>query len=273
MNSKRRFINVNYTMSYEEYDEGFTMPEFHFHNDYEIYILEKGRRIVSVGDEELCTGAGDVVFFSSGIPHKSRGTEGFSGICIHFSEIYLKRYFTAAALDRLKGIYEAKRLHISVEKLADIKKMTEEFVTDDEDNFLKLAKVFEILREELKKDFSGKAEVVNKPEAKYKNKAAEVLDYVDENYAYIKSVAELAERFEVSESYLFRIFKDKYSMTLKTYINKLRIKNICNRLKYSDRAIKVLAAEYGFESYEHFCRVFKKEMGCTPADYRSGSNG
>lgn len=267
MNSKRRFINVSYTMSYEEHSEGFTMPEFHFHNDYEIYILESGTRTVSIGDEEFATGTGDVVLFASTMPHKSRGTGGFSGICIHFSEIYLKRYFTAAAIDRLKGVFEAKLIHISAEKLADIRRITDEFVVDDEDNFLKLARVFEILVEALKSKLA-EIETVSPHEVKLKNKAAEVFEYVDENYAYIKSVAELAEHFEVSESYLFRIFKTKYNMTLKTYINKLRIKNICNRLKYSERAIKALAAEYGFESYEHFCRVFKKEMGCTPTEYR-----
>lgn len=268
MNSKRRFINVSYTMSYEEHNEGFMMPEFHFHNDYEIYILESGTRTVSIGDEEFATGAGDAVLFASTMPHKSRGTSGFSGICIHFSEIYLKRYFTAAAIDRIKTGFEAEIIHLSADKLADIKQMTEEFVIDDEDNFLKLAKVFEILKEALKKDFAEKTGSAESSEVKLKNKAAEVFEYVDENYAYIKSVAELAVHFEVSESYLFRIFKAKYDVTLKTYINKLRIKNICNRLKYSDRAIKVLAAEYGFENYEHFCRVFKKEMGCTPTEYR-----
>lgn len=267
MNSKRRFINVSYTMSYEEHSEGFTMPEFHFHNDYEIYILESGTRTVSIGEDEFVTESGDVALFASMMPHKSRGSGGFSGICIHFSEIYLKRYFTAAAIDRLKGVFEAKLIHISAEKLADIKRITNEFEVDDEDNFLKLASVFEILTEELKNEQS-EAETVSIHEVKLKNKTAEVFEYVDENYAYIKSVAELAVHFEVSESYLFRIFKVKYGMTLKTYINKLRIKNICNRLKYSERAIKALAAEYGFESYEHFCRVFKREMGCTPTEYR-----
>ena len=90
---------------------------------------------------------------------------------------------------------------------------------------------------------------------------------VKDNYAYIKTMAELAEHFDVSESYLFRIFKQKYDMTPKTYINKLRIKNICKRLKYSEGTIKSVVAEYGFDSYEYFSRVFKKEMGCGPREW------
>jgi len=265
MNSKRRFINVSYTMSYEKYEEGFTMPEFHFHNDYEIYILEHGERIVSIDGEELVTRMGDAVLFAGGVPHKSRGTGGFSGICIHFSDIYLKKYFTAAAINRLKAVFEVKIINVGTEKLDILKKMTDGFVIDDEDNFLKLAKVFEMLTAGVN---VKQSEVRKETVRQSKSRAEEILKYVDENYAYIKNVEELSEKFEVSESYLFRIFKQKYNMTLKNYINSLRIKNICRRLRYSEGTIKSLAVEYGFESYEHFCRVFKSFCGCTPTEYR-----
>lgn len=287
MNTKRRFINVNYTMSYEEYEEGFTMPEFHFHKDYEIYILVRGTRIVSIGGETFVTGAGAVVLFDSEVPHKSKGSEGFAGICIHLSERYLRRYFTDEVIGRFKRIFAAKVLHISEEKLAAIRKMTAEFVDEDEDNFYKLASVFEMLNEELRAQIcvhslQGVNDAYGLPDIavcdntetamKRTKKTDEIFEYVEENYAYIKTMAELAEHFDVSESYLFRIFKQKYDMTPKTYINKLRIKNICKRLKYSERTIKSIAAEYGFESYEHFSRVFKKEIGCGPREWMEEKN-
>lgn len=279
MNTKRRFINVNYTMSYEEHEEGFTMPEFHFHNDYEIYILERGRRIVSIGEDTFVTGAGDVVLFASEMPHKSKGSEGFAGICIHFSERYLKRYFAMEAIERFKKIFDAKMIHISERSLAVIREMTRDFVIEDEDNFYRLVKVFEILNEGMNLQAVGHSvqEIHDGPssdvcdnttvDGKRTKKTDEIFAYVEENYAYIKTMAELAEHFDVSESYLFRIFKQRHDMTPKTYINKLRIKNICKRLKYFEGTIKSVVAEYGFESYEYFSRVFKKEMGCGPREW------
>lgn len=281
MNTKRRFINVNYTMSYEEHEEGFTMPEFHFHNDYEIYILERGTRIVSIGEETFVTGVGDVVLFDSEAPHKSKGSEGFAGICIHLSERYLKRYFATEAIERFKRLFDAKVIHISESSLSVIREMTKNFVIEDEDNFFRLVKVFEILNEGMKvrsvehseqEAHDGPNPDVSDNTAatrKHKKKTDDIFAYVEENYAYIKTVAELAEHFDVSESYLFRIFKQRYDMTPKTYINKLRIKNICKRLKYSEGTIKSVVAEYGFESYEYFSRVFKKEMGCGPREWMS----
>lgn len=282
MNKKRRFINVNYTMSYEEHEEGFTMPEFHFHNDYEIYILERGTRIVSIGEDTFTTGAGDVALFDSEVPHKSKGSEGFAGICIHLSERYLKRYFATEAIERFKRLFNARVIHISEGSLAAIRKMTAEFVDEDEDNFYKLARVFGILNVEIKaqgdahssQDESNTHGLVDAAMSdnigtigKRTKKTDEIFTYVEDNYAYIKTMAELAEHFDVSESYLFRIFKQRYDMTPKTYINKLRIKNICKRLKYSEGTIKSVVAEYGFESYEYFSRVFKKEMGCGPREW------
>lgn len=279
MNTKRRFINVNYTMSYEEHEEGFTMPEFHFHNDYEIYILERGTRIVSIGEETFVTGAGDVVLFDSEVPHQSKGNEGFAGICIHLSERYLKRYFAAEAIEHFKRLFNAKVIHISASSMSVIREMTQDFVVEDEDNFYRLARVFGILNEGMKFQTTGQNGQAASGEqimdvsdniavaGKRKKKTDEIFAYVEENYAYIKTVAELAEHFEVSESYLFRIFKQRHDMTPKTYINKLRIKNICKRLKYSEGTIKSVVAEYGFESYEYFSRVFKKEMGCGPREW------
>ncbi|MBE5947579.1 MAG: AraC family transcriptional regulator [Lachnospiraceae bacterium] len=279
MNTKRRFINVNFTMSYEEHEEGFTMPEFHFHNDYEIYILERGTRIVSIGEDTFTAGAGDVVLFASEVPHKSKGSEGFAGICIHLSERYLKRYFTADTIERFKRLFSAKVIHISESSMSVIREMTQNFVIEDEDNFYRLARVFEILNAEMKSQADGQSRknACGEPNldvsgntvvaGKRTKKTDEIFAYVEENYAYIKTIAELAEHFDVSESYLFRIFKHRHDMTPKTYINKLRIKNICKRLKYSEGTIKSVVAEYGFESYEYFSRVFKKEMGCGPREW------
>lgn len=277
-NSKRKFINVNFTMSYEEHNEGFTMPEFHFHNDFEVYVLVRGERTISMDEsEDFLTVAGDAVFFAREELHKSKGEEGFAGICIHFSERFLKKYFTESAIKKIMEIFYVRKIHLNPESLTIIQKMTEEFVTDDECNFLRLGKLFEILHVALNEVQSDKIPVdesvkdqfisANYSTSKDK-KSTQIFTYVNENYSYIKSLRELAELFQISESYLFRLYRNEYGMTPKTYINKLKIKNICHSLKYSETTFKSIAAAYGFESYEHFCRVFKKEMGCTPTEYR-----
>ena len=56
-------------------------------------------------------------------------------------------------------------------------------------------------------------------------------------------------------------------MTPKQYINSLRLRHICHRIIHSDKSIKAIAQDSGFECYEYFVRVFKKEMGITLNHY------
>ncbi len=309
-NSKRRFINVNFTMSYEEYDAGSIMPEYHLHNDYEIYILERGERIVSVdtagtatshttvtphiaaaclnssavetGPLEVCTVAGDSVLFSREEPHKSRGTGGFSGICIHFSERFLRKYFTEVSIAKYMELFTLRKIHLSEKQVSELKKMSDSFLPDTKTNFLRLARVFEILFDAAALDNKDSRQY-NSPDGKTSlpirnritpgpassTKKAQLFTYVDENYAYIQNLTELADMFAISESYLYKMFQTEFQMSPKTYINRLKIQNVCNRLKYSDATIRSVAEDHGFESYEHFCRLFKKEMGYTPTEYRN----
>ncbi len=40
----------------------------------------------------------------------------------------------------------------------------------------------------------------------------------------------------------------------------------------SDDAIKVIAFKVGFRDSNYFCRVFKKEVGMSPTEYRKSRN-
>lgn len=58
-------------------------------------------------------------------------------------------------------------------------------------------------------------------------------------------------------------------MTPKQYINKLRINNACHRLKYEKKSIKSIALDCGFDSYEHFINVFKKQLAVRQANIKN----
>ena len=49
MKPKRSFMTKDFAISKESHSEGWTMPYMHYHDSYEIYILESGSRIVTIG--------------------------------------------------------------------------------------------------------------------------------------------------------------------------------------------------------------------------------
>ena len=53
------------------------------------------------------------------------------------------------------------------------------------------------------------------------------------------------------------------------YIQNKLIDNAKQMIAGSDKTISQIAYELGFQYSQHFNRVFKKNVGCTPNEYRS----
>lgn len=85
------------------------------------------------------------------------------------------------------------------------------------------------------------------------------------------SIAVLAGQFETNTKYLSEIINKHYNDNFNTFINKLRINYIIEKLKddpnYINYKISVLADECGFSSHSSFATVFKSIVGMPPATY------
>lgn len=264
MEAKKRFIYDDFRMSQEKLTEGWTMPYSHYHAAYEIYVLEYGERTVTIGDKEYTARAHDATLFEPDIPHKSKGVTEFSGICIHFTERYLDLYFSPEAKKYMMKCFEHKLISIDDDGFAFIKNAADEYSPACSGNFLILADILNILC----RCCHDNDDTETSHTQKKTKKSQLIIDYVNENYVYIKRINDITELFGVTENYIFQIFRRHYGMTPKQYINMLRIKHACHRLRYADKSIKSIALECGYGSYEYFINVFKQTMGCTPSQYR-----
>ena len=94
------------------------------------------------------------------------------------------------------------------------------------------------------------------------------IEYIDEHYAEDLTVEEVAKESALSFSYFSHLFK---SITLKTfteYLNGLRISKALQLLKETDKKVLDISYEIGFNSVNHFNRVFKQRIGIPPLSYR-----
>lgn len=85
------------------------------------------------------------------------------------------------------------------------------------------------------------------------------------------SLAVLAGQFETNTKYLSEIINTHYQDNFNTYINKLRIDYIIEKLKsdpnYMHYKISYLAEKCGFSSHSSFATVFKSIAGITPVTF------
>ena len=72
----------------------------------------------------------------------------------------------------------------------------------------------------------------------------------------------------MTEKTLYRYLKNTTGLTLKDLINTARIEKSKLLLRESDKLVAVIADECGFSNEVTFYRVFKKETGRTPKEFR-----
>lgn len=92
-----------------------------------------------------------------------------------------------------------------------------------------------------------------------------VLTHVDEE----TSVKLLSEKLFVNKSYLSETFKQKFGTTLLQYINMVKIERAKKLLQEGKLMNYQISEILGFKDPEYFGRLFKKNTGVLPKNYRN----
>ena len=98
---------------------------------------------------------------------------------------------------------------------------------------------------------------------------AEAIADIRENYAGIYGVEELSERLGVSKSHLVRTFTAAVGVPPGRYLTTVRIEAAMRLLLHREYTLDVIASLCGFSGANYLCRVFKKETGHSPAQWRA----
>lgn len=85
----------------------------------------------------------------------------------------------------------------------------------------------------------------------------------------VPSVKYLANELSLSPNYLSDLLKKETGLGALEHIHKLIIKEAKTKLLISKKSISSIAYDLGFKYPQYFTRLFKKETGMTPRDFRS----
>lgn len=259
------------------YPAALTGLPVHWHEEFEItYIREGGCRYL-IDLEPYPVEKGDILFLPSGVLHgipegKTRLLEtdsfvfhpdllgGSQDVCavryvqpVRRGEICFPRVVRrgekasgrlAALLGEMKGIYGRKELGYEL-KMKSL--LLEVFLT--------------FYREVPHRSENRKKDDVLR-------KLKDVTRYVEEHYQQQISVKELAEVCHFSEYYFMRFFRQYMNMTCVEYLNQYRLDIAAGHLSRGEKSVTDIALDAGFFNISYFNRVFKKNYGMTPSQYR-----
>lgn len=95
------------------------------------------------------------------------------------------------------------------------------------------------------------------------------IEDIRENYAGLYGVEELSERLGVSKSHLVRTFTAAVGVSPGRYLTTVRIEAAQRLLLHREYTLDIVASLCGFSGANYLCRVFKKETGHSPAQWRA----
>ncbi len=98
-----------------------------------------------------------------------------------------------------------------------------------------------------------------------------ILQYIEHNYQTL-TLQSLSEFFHYSEPHLSTLIKQNTGYNFTTLIRQLRLANAREYMLNTDMKISEIADRVGYNSADHFSRVFRSEYHVSPQSYRKDHN-
>jgi transcriptional regulator GlxA family with amidase domain len=101
-------------------------------------------------------------------------------------------------------------------------------------------------------------------------KILEILSYIDRHCDQAVDLNDVASRTGLPPRCFLGKFKKEIGISFQKYLLRVRIHRAAGLLARSEKSVKEIGYEAGFNHPEVFCKTFKRLMGSSPRNYRIG---
>lgn len=98
--------------------------------------------------------------------------------------------------------------------------------------------------------------------------AERIRNYIEYHYKEDLTAGRICSVFYIEGSYLSRLFRKAYGLTPTDYIRKVRIDASKRLLVSTNISVSSIAMNVGFQDPNYFYKVFEKQTGMRPSEYR-----
>lgn len=246
----------------------YVMP-IHWHREFEVIRVLDGKLSAFVDNVEYKLVKGDVLLVECGCLHRGE-PESCVYECVVFDVNMLRRQ-PNGTVDKIMSALSNSELEVYRKVFHNTqayKTAVELFDTLKEKTKYYEFRVYGILYElfgEL--CFDGYFTEQKKNLHTRQTKAlVDLISWLQSNFTESVNLDNLSEISGFNKKYLCRVFKEYTSKTVIEYVNELRVENACLEMK--SKSITESAYDSGFNDLSYFCKVFKKQIGITPGEYK-----
>ncbi len=254
---------------------------WHFHSEYQLFVVLKGSGTRFVGDRTTSFKEGDLVLTGPNLPHLWKNDKAYhdpkngletQGIVIYFPDNFLNN--AVVELEEFEGI--AKLLQLSKRgievvgetKLRITQLMQELLELKGLARIQHLLHLLDVLAQSQDYKLITDAGYLNTNKESEKDRMGQVYEYVLQHYASKITLQEVAQLCNLSVSAFSRYFKSRVNKPFSDFLTEVRISHACKLLQDTEESIAAVAFSCGFFTLSNFNKLFRERLHKSPKEYR-----
>ena len=251
--------------------------KMHFHQEYQITAIIKGRGVLYGGHEISGFEEGDIWMLGSNVPHIFRcqseyygpNSAGVHSISVFFSKKSLGTiFFDLPEMNRITKLLDISKRILKLTSHRELFGLITQMPLQKDHH--KLISFLNILSQ-----IESSPYLTINPDTYELSTTNRVNDRINDIFSYTYShlsetidIETIAAISNLSRSQFSRYFKTHTGKTYIQFLNELRIEKACQKLLFADLNIDQIAFDVGYQNISHFNRVFKSIRGQSPNEYR-----
>lgn len=265
----------------KELEDPYFDPNWHFHPEFQLFIVLEGTGTRFVGDHIQRFQAGDLVFTGPNLPHLWRSDqEYFSGkedLITRGIVIYFHKNFLGEHLLQKNELFEIRQLlnqakrgiqfsettasaiHHLMKQLLEARSFTA---------FLLLLEVLHTLAKSRGYQLLASETYGNSLKRTDTDRMNRIYDYILANFNKKITLKEVADLAFMTPTAFSRYFKQRNNKTFSQLLSEVRIGHASKLLLEQDISVMEICYQCGFRTLSNFNRQFKDIHKMSPTEYR-----
>lgn len=260
--------------------EKFTFP-WHVHNEFEIIYVKESYGERFVADSMEMFHPNDVTLVGHSVPHYMKSAEEYEtgqspkrvkGTIIQFEEGFMSYAINNYVdLSHIKKLLDesARGIHFPYPDNQEIIQCIEQLPESTGImRIINLLHLLDLMANFPKKHFLGCVHFCSPSSFKMDDRIEKIMTYLSDHFRENLDLNEVSDLVAMNTSSFCRYFKEKTGKTFTEYMLAFRIGYACKLLVENKMDVIQVCMECGFNSIAHFNRIFKRNTGLTPTQYR-----
>ncbi|WP_026951695.1 AraC family transcriptional regulator [Algoriphagus mannitolivorans] len=266
----------------QELKAPFFDVNWHFHSEYQLFVVLEGRGTRFIGDHMQAFREGDLVLTGPNLPHLWKNDLAYHdpanglmthGIVIYFPDNFLNEsVFTLEEFDSIAQLLlkSSRGIQVIGHTNPIIKTMMVELLDlQGTKSLIQLMSMLELMAQNPEDcKLIADAAYINTNKESEKDRMGQVYEYVMRNFQGKVNLEEAAQIANLSVSAFSRFFKSRVNKTFSDFLTDVRISHACKLLHETDKNIGEISFECGFPTLSNFNKLFRERTQKTPFEYR-----